>query len=162
MPWPTAHPKSQTCHLLYYGLSVQWGSRTSLTCPPCPKSFMWWGLSVLCEQILKAPAHPPPVRVPDGSDSMKMLSLLPDKLKALFYGQQRPLPARTTSSSFPGLESACSVDCLQGVGASAGGNFYMITGVGSDPQQPNALSGPLSSHPVSGQGFYTAAVFFSY
>lgn len=78
---------------------------------------------MLCEQTLKAPAHPPPVRVPDGSDSMKMLSLLPDKLKALFYGQQRPLPARTTPSSFPGLESACSVDCLQGVGASTGGNF---------------------------------------
>lgn len=90
---------------------------------PVDKSFTWWGLSVVCEQTLKAAAHPPPVRVPDGSDCMRILSLLPDKLKALFYGQQRPLPARATSSSFPGPESACSVDCLQRVGALAGGNF---------------------------------------
>lgn len=162
MPWPTAHPKSQACHLFYYGLSVRWGSRTSLTCPPCPKSFMWWGLSVVCEQTLKAAAHPPPVRVPDGRDSMRILSLLPDKLKALFYGQQRPLPARATSSSFPCPESACSVDCPQGVGAFAGGNFIWLLGWGQTLSIPAPRQAYWAATPVSGRGFHTAAVFFSY
>lgn len=35
-------------------------------------------------QIWKAQAHPLLLRVPDGNDSVKMLSLPPDKLKALF------------------------------------------------------------------------------
>lgn len=129
-------------------------------CPPCPKSFAWWDLYVPCEEILKALAPPPPPRVPDGNDSVRTLSLLPDKLKALFYGQQRPLPARATSSSFPNLGGSRQRELPTGGRGHRLGKFYMITGVGSDPQQPSALPGPLSSHPCFWARLCTAAAFF--
>lgn len=69
---------------------------------------------------------------------------------------QEQLPAAS-----PTWESAGSVSCPQGGHGHWLGKFYMITGVGSDPQQPSALPGPLSSHPCFWARLCTAAVFSS-
>lgn len=151
-------------HAIFLIMDSQYSGATGCSCTrtPCPKSFMWWHLYVLCEQTLKVSVHPPPLRVPDGNDSVRMLSLLPDKLKALFYGTAKALACKSNFQQLPG--PGVSMQCeLPTVGHGHQlGKFTLITGVGSDPQQPNALPGPLSSHSCVWTRLYTADVFFSY